>query len=156
MLRLPSKKRFFTQLAPFVSKQILPKVPICWGWNVVYVWGEILASNCFGPKSTCWSNLWICIVHFRNTLIIIFCDRVWRRDRVDVMRMSQLVDKCGLIHKGHMNLSFISRQFVKSNRTHSSNIAFCLSEKPAIFNDMSSTPTKRWIFTFPYHMFIKE
>ena len=55
------------------------------------------------------------------------------------MRMSQLVDKCGLIHKGHMNLSFINRQFVKSNRTHSSNIAFCLSENLAIFNDMSST-----------------
>ena len=149
MFRLPSNKKLFLHNLRHLCRNKFRRKSLLVGDEILCICevrplqdSSFVIVMVLGPSQLV-GAIYKCNVHFRNTLIIIFCDRVWRRDRVDVMRMSQLVDKCGLIHKGHMNLSFISRQFVKSNRTHSSNIAFCLSEKPAIFNDMSSTPTKR-------------
>ena len=69
-----------------------------------------------------------------------FCDCVWMRGHIDVMRMSHWVTNAVWYTRGHMNLSVIIGQFVNSNGTHSSNITFCcLTEKRAIFNEMSPT-----------------
>ena len=77
-----------------------------------------------------------------------FCDCVWMRGHIDVMRMSHWVTNAVWYTRGHMNLSVIIGQFVNSNGTHSSNITFCLSQKPAIFNDMSPTQRNFHNFTF--------
>ena len=88
------------------------------------------------------------VINVFSVSVQLFCGCVWMRGHIEVMRLSQMVTNAVWSTRGHMDLSLIIGQFVNSNGTHSSNITFCLSEKPAIFNDMSPTPRNFHNFHF--------